>query len=134
MDTVTDAAKVWGRGRGRAWRQQGRGGYLWAMMTSRRSSAPTFSLPNMARPSAVAVRFFPRQRTGPTSGSLSAAAPKGSRHVTHTSDTREVHHRCMTRSRTNIDDGYVETVMARYGIQTKTEAVHLALRHLAGQP
>jgi Arc/MetJ family transcription regulator len=43
---------------------------------------------------------------------------------------------CMTRSRTNIeiDDGYVKTVMDRYGVHTKTEAVDLALRHLAGQP
>lgn len=43
---------------------------------------------------------------------------------------------CMSRSRTNIeiDDGYVRTVMDRYGVHTKTEAVDLALRHLAGQP
>lgn len=43
---------------------------------------------------------------------------------------------CMTRSRTNIelDDGDVEAVMARYGLTTKTAAVALALRHLAGQP
>jgi Arc/MetJ family transcription regulator len=43
---------------------------------------------------------------------------------------------CMTRSRTNIeiDDGYVQAVMDRYGVHTKTEAVDLALRHLAGQP
>jgi Arc/MetJ family transcription regulator len=42
----------------------------------------------------------------------------------------------MTRSRTNIEieDDYVEVVMARYGVRTKTEAVDLALRHLAGQP
>ena len=42
----------------------------------------------------------------------------------------------MTRSRTNIeiDDGYVQTVMDRYSVHTKTEAVDLALRHLAGQP
>lgn len=42
----------------------------------------------------------------------------------------------MSRSRTNIeiDDGYVQTVMDRYGVHTKTEAVDLALRHLAGQP
>lgn len=42
----------------------------------------------------------------------------------------------MARSRTNIeiDDDYVRTVMDRYGIHTKTEAVDLALRHLAGQP
>lgn len=40
------------------------------------------------------------------------------------------------RIRTNIeiDDGYVRTIMDRYGIHTKTEAVNLALRHLAGQP
>ncbi len=42
----------------------------------------------------------------------------------------------MTRSRTNIElsDDLVQTVMDRYGIRTKTEAVDLALRHLAGQP
>ena len=42
----------------------------------------------------------------------------------------------MTRARTNIeiDDGYVRTIMDRYGVHTKTEAVDLALRHLAGQP
>jgi Arc/MetJ family transcription regulator len=42
----------------------------------------------------------------------------------------------MSRARTNIeiDDGYVRTIMDRYGVHTKTEAVDLALRHLAGQP
>jgi Arc/MetJ family transcription regulator len=42
----------------------------------------------------------------------------------------------MTRARTNIEinDTYVRTIMDRYGIHTKTEAVDLALRHLAGQP
>lgn len=42
----------------------------------------------------------------------------------------------MARSRTNIEieDTYVEVIMDRYGIHTKTEAVDLALRHLAGQP
>lgn len=42
----------------------------------------------------------------------------------------------MARARTNIeiDDGYVRTIMDRYGVHTKTEAVDLALRHLAGQP
>ena len=40
------------------------------------------------------------------------------------------------RARTNIeiDDTYVRTIMDRYGVHTKTEAVDLALRHLAGQP
>jgi Arc/MetJ family transcription regulator len=42
----------------------------------------------------------------------------------------------MSRVRTNIeiDEGYVRTIMDRYGVHTKTEAVDLALRHLAGQP
>lgn len=43
---------------------------------------------------------------------------------------------CMARERTNIelegDD--VRAIMDRYGVHTKTEAVNLALRHLAGQP
>jgi Arc/MetJ family transcription regulator len=42
----------------------------------------------------------------------------------------------MARTRTNIeiDETYIRTIMDRYGIHTKTEAVDLALRHLAGQP
>ena len=42
----------------------------------------------------------------------------------------------MSRVRTNIEieDTYVQVVMDRYGLRTKTEAVELALRHLAGQP
>jgi Arc/MetJ family transcription regulator len=42
----------------------------------------------------------------------------------------------MARIRTNIeiDDEYLRRIMDRYGIHTKTEAVDLALRHLAGQP
>lgn len=42
----------------------------------------------------------------------------------------------MTKKRTNIviEDRYVRTIMARYGLRTKTEVVDLALRHLAGQP
>lgn len=42
----------------------------------------------------------------------------------------------MSRVRTNIEieDSYLQTVMDRYGLRTKTEAVDLALRHLAGQP
>ena len=44
--------------------------------------------------------------------------------------------RCMGRTRTNIEieDRYVEAIMDRFGVHTKTEAVDLALRHLAGQP
>lgn len=42
----------------------------------------------------------------------------------------------MARVRTNIEieDVYVRAIMDRYGARTKTEAVELALRHLAGQP
>ncbi|HEY3034563.1 MAG TPA: type II toxin-antitoxin system VapB family antitoxin [Streptosporangiaceae bacterium] len=42
----------------------------------------------------------------------------------------------MSRVRTNIEieDTYVQAIMNRYGVRTKTEAVELALRHLAGQP
>jgi Arc/MetJ family transcription regulator len=43
---------------------------------------------------------------------------------------------CMARSRTNIEieDSYLQVIMDRYRVHTKTEAVDLALRHLAGQP
>jgi Arc/MetJ family transcription regulator len=42
----------------------------------------------------------------------------------------------MAKVRTNIEieDTYVQAIMDRYGVRTKTEAIELALRHLAGQP
>lgn len=42
----------------------------------------------------------------------------------------------MGRTRTNIeiDDVKIKMVMKRYGLDTKTAAVDLALRHLAGLP
>jgi Arc/MetJ family transcription regulator len=42
----------------------------------------------------------------------------------------------MSKARTNIeiDDDCVRTIMDRYGVRTKTAAVDLALRYLAGQP
>ena len=42
----------------------------------------------------------------------------------------------MSKVRTNIEieSDYLRTIMDRYGIHTKTEAVDLALRNLAGQP
>jgi Arc/MetJ family transcription regulator len=54
----------------------------------------------------------------------------------YTSLTREVYDACMAKVRTNIEleDDYVRAIMDRYGVHTKTEAVDLALRHLAGQP
>ncbi len=42
----------------------------------------------------------------------------------------------MSRIRTNIelDDARLRSIMERYGLSTKTQAVDMALRHLAGQP
>ena len=42
----------------------------------------------------------------------------------------------MGRTRTNIEieDDYLEAVMHRYRLRTKTDAVDLALRRLAGPP
>jgi len=42
----------------------------------------------------------------------------------------------MSRSRLNIEieGSYVQQIMDRYGLRTKTEAVNFALRNLAGQP
>jgi Arc/MetJ family transcription regulator len=42
----------------------------------------------------------------------------------------------MAKERTNIelDSANLRVIMDRYGIHTKTAAVDLALRHLAGQP
>ena len=50
--------------------------------------------------------------------------------------TRRVYNWCMGRTRTNIEieDTYIKAIMDRFGVHTKTEAVDLALRHLAGQP
>jgi Arc/MetJ family transcription regulator len=43
---------------------------------------------------------------------------------------------CIPRVRTNIeiDEACVTAIMDRYGLRTKTAAVDLALRHLAGLP
>jgi Arc/MetJ family transcription regulator len=43
---------------------------------------------------------------------------------------------CISTVRTNIEieDTYVQAIIDRYGVRTKTAAVDLALRHLAGQP
>jgi Arc/MetJ family transcription regulator len=38
------------------------------------------------------------------------------------------------RTNIEIEDTYVRAIMDRYGLHTKTAAVDLALRHLAGQP
>lgn len=58
------------------------------------------------------------------------------RGLKYTPYTRQVYNTCMSKVRTNIEieDTYVEAIMDRYGVRTKTQAVDLALRHLAGQP
>jgi Arc/MetJ family transcription regulator len=38
------------------------------------------------------------------------------------------------RMNIEIEDTYVQAIMSRYGLRTKTAAVDLALRHFAGQP
>ena len=38
------------------------------------------------------------------------------------------------RTNIEIEDTYLQVVMDRYGLRTKTDAVEFALRHLAGQP
>ena len=40
----------------------------------------------------------------------------------------------MTRTNIDLDDGLVAEVMRRYGVNTKKEAVDLALRRLVGVP
>ena len=40
----------------------------------------------------------------------------------------------MARTNIDIDEEVLGVVMRRYGLRTKTEAVDLALRRLAGQP
>lgn len=54
----------------------------------------------------------------------------------YTCNARDVYYRCMAKVRTNIEieDVYVQAIMDRFSVRTKTEAVALALRHLAGQP
>lgn len=48
--------------------------------------------------------------------------------------TPQMYSRCMTRTNIDIDDGPLDAVMHRYRLRTKTEAVDLALRRLAGSP
>jgi Arc/MetJ family transcription regulator len=40
----------------------------------------------------------------------------------------------MARTNIDLDDDLVGTVMVRYNLTTKRQAVNYALRHLAGQP
>lgn len=45
-----------------------------------------------------------------------------------------VYARTMARTNIDLDDNLLALIMRRYGVHTKTEAVDLALRSLAGQP
>ena len=56
--------------------------------------------------------------------------------LVHATYTSSVYNMCMAKIRTNIEieDDYVRRIMDRYSVSTKTEAVDMALRHLAGQP
>jgi Arc/MetJ family transcription regulator len=40
----------------------------------------------------------------------------------------------MARTNIDLDDELLARIMRRHGVHTKTEAVDLALRHLAGEP
>lgn len=42
-----------------------------------------------------------------------------------------VYRRCMSRTNIDIDDSACSTVMLRYGLTTKREAVNFALREIA---
>ncbi len=52
-------------------------------------------------------------------------APKG---------TSLVYRRCMTRTNIDIDDDACRSVMERYQLDSKRDAVNLALRTLAAEP
>ena len=45
-----------------------------------------------------------------------------------------VYTRNMARTNIDLDEELVATIMKRYAVHTKREAVDLALRHLAGTP
>jgi Arc/MetJ family transcription regulator len=81
-----------------------------------RVSAPTLNIVSTSR---LGTGFHGEPRAGP-----------------YTYRTPYVYVAFMPRIRTNVelDDVYLKRIMDRYGIHTKTEAVDLALRHLAGQP
>lgn len=67
----------------------------------------------------------------PTADVFSGVTSCAMRYTTH---TRSVYDMCMGRTNLLIDDELVDLVMRRYALHTKTAAVDLALRHLAGRP
>ena len=49
-------------------------------------------------------------------------------------ESHDVYSTCMARTNLYINDELLEIVIQRYRLRTKTEAVDMALRHLAGKP
>ena len=49
-------------------------------------------------------------------------------------ESYDVYSTCMARTNLYINDELLELVIRRYKLRTKTEAVDMALRHLAGKP
>jgi len=45
-----------------------------------------------------------------------------------------VYHWCMSRTNIDLDDAACEAVMARFHLDSKRDAVNLALRRLAAEP
>ncbi len=93
---------------------------------------PTFT---RRRSSAQRSKVVTRPACGTTAAGASGDA-REPRELVRDFALGNVYSRCMVRIRTNIEieDVYVRTIMTRYGVPTKTDAVELALRHLAGQP
>ena len=110
--------------------------WLWLVLYATAIQRPW---PRAARLGAAA-----RHRGGDRNGAGRARAAGGDRAASalvrsthsYTFRTPCVYATCMSKERTNIeiDSGHVEAIMDRYGVRTKTAAVDLALRHLAGQP
>ena len=65
---------------------------------------------------------------------MSSAADRPAIHLLGVSDVLMVYSCPMARTNIDIDEDMLRVVMRRYGLRTKTEAVDLALRRLAGQP
>jgi len=99
---------------------------------------PGGSLEDPQRPHPATRQRHPDPAVPPGAGRLRRcwAGRAGRWSTSRLCSTRRVYLRCMSRVRTNIEleDVHVQTIMDRFGVRTKTEAVALALQHLAGQP
>ena len=106
--------------------------------TAEGSSQPVVAEPCAALPQPLVSRLGigNRKPLAWWAASGGHTSPRDPPHRRYTFSAREVYDTCMSKVRTNIEieDDYVRTIMDRYGVHTKTEAVELALRHLAGPP